>query len=60
MVRKSLEFTWRQMVRLPQDWGKRVEQLAEKRALPVSAMLRVLIGERLEQLEREGNEEQDQ
>jgi predicted DNA-binding protein len=42
---------WRQMVRLPDEWGERVERLAHEHGVPVAIMLRLLVRSGLEQWE---------
>jgi len=51
--RRDLQLTWRQMVRLPEDWGERVEKLAKVRAQTIGAMLREIVREGLERIEQE-------
>jgi predicted DNA-binding protein len=50
--RTMSNLTWRQMIRLPEEWGGRVERLADDYAVPVGTMLRLLVREGLETMER--------
>jgi predicted DNA-binding protein len=56
--RRSLELEWRQMVRLPAEWGERVERLANERGIAVAAMLRLIIRRGLDVIERENGTQQ--
>ena len=44
---------WRAMVRLPRDLGNRVDMLAEQELMPTAVLLRRLIKDGVERMERE-------
>lgn len=55
MVRRSLELEIKTYVRLPKGSYEIVERLAREKGLPVSQFLRMLVLERLKELENGGD-----
>jgi hypothetical protein len=47
------ELPWRMQLRLPQEWGREIEELAAARAVPKTGILRLLIRRALDEEHRQ-------